>query len=147
MRIPFPIIVALAVVALVAAVGATTYTGSVAKKPVVKRELILYYFHRTIRCAECRTIENAAQSALRRAFARELSSGRVAWRPTNLDEDANAHFEARYALEHQSLVLSEIVGGKEKRWKLLEKTWDIYRDSTALRNYVIDETRAFLRGK
>jgi hypothetical protein len=98
------------------------------------------YFHRTVRCPSCVTIENWAKSAV----APDVEAGRVAWQVFNLDEPANTQFEDRYGLMAQSVVVREIKGGKETRWKNLEKVWDLLEDEAVFKKYVQDEVRAFM---
>ena len=98
------------------------------------------YFHRTIRCPACLTIEDWAKSAV----TPDVETGRVAWQVLNLDEPANAPFEDRYGLTAQSVVVREIKGGKETRWKNLDKVWDLLDDEAMFKKYVQDEVYAFM---
>ncbi len=109
--------------------------------PKVKAQTVVYYFHGTSRCRTCRTIEAYADEAVKAAFAPELASGRLAWQPTNVDEPANGHFVNDYQLFTRSLVLVD--GSDPKRFKNLEKVWQLVRDKPAFLKYVQDEVRAF----
>jgi len=97
------------------------------------------YFHRTVRCPSCLTIEDWAKSAV----APDVEAGRVTWQALNLDEPANTQFEDRYGLMAQSVVVREMKAGQETRWKNLEKVWDLLEDEAAFTKYVQDEVRAF----
>ena len=83
--------------------------------------------------------EELAKQAVEQAFAGELSSGRVTWASVNLDEPENAHYDKDYKLTAQSVVLSEVRGDKEMRWKNLEKVWDLLSDEAAFTAYVQEE--------
>ena len=106
----------------------------------------VYYFHRTIRCPACEMIEALAQKAVEEGFADELAAGRIEWRIINLDEPENKHFEEDYRLPMQSVIVSEVRGGKEVRWKNLDKVWDLLNDDTGFVRYVQDEIRAYGQG-
>jgi len=108
--------------------------------------LRVYYFHRTIRCPSCEKIEALAQKAVEDGFAGELATGKMQWRIINIDEPQNKHFEDDYRLQMQSVIVSEIRGGKETRWKNLEKVWDMLDDDTGFIRYVQDEIRAYGQG-
>ena len=98
------------------------------------------YFHRTVRCPACLTIEDWAKSAV----APDVEAGRVTWQVLNLDEPGNAQFEDRYGLTAQSVVVREMQGGQETRWENLDKVWDLLEDEAAFTKYVQDEVHAFM---
>ncbi len=106
--------------------------------------LDIRYFHRTIRCPSCTRIEELAKQAVEQACAGELSSGRVMWASVNLDEPENAHYDKDYKLTAQSVVLSEVRGDREMRWKNLQKVWDLFNDEAAFTAYVQEEVLAWL---
>jgi hypothetical protein len=103
----------------------------------------VYYFHRSIRCPSCEKIETLAQRAVEEGFAGELAAGTVQWRAVNIDEAPDQHFEKDYQLRTQSVIVSEVRGGKETRWKNLEQVWDLLNDDSDFVRYVQDEVRAF----
>lgn len=107
----------------------------------------VYYFHRTVRCPSCEKIETLAQAAVEERFADEVAAGRMMWKPLNIDEPQNQHFEDDYKLETQSVVLSELREGKEVRWKNLDKVWDLLDDDAGFAQYVAEEIAAFQQGK
>lgn len=108
------------------------------------RTVTVYYFHRTIRCSGCLAIERTARTAITRSFSKQLKLGTVVWRPANLDEAVWAPYEKRYGLDVQTLVLSEQVNGRERRWRRLDAAWSFGSDSVALAAYVTRSVREFL---
>jgi len=110
------------------------------------RHVVIYYFHRTVRCPSCERIEEWTEAALRPSFAAALETGALEWRTVNLDEPANMHFERDYDLAMQSVVISEVRGGKEVRWKNLERVWDMLDDEPGFTRYVQDEIRIYEQG-
>jgi hypothetical protein len=105
------------------------------------------YFHNTSRCVTCRNIENRSREAIAAAFAVELASGQLTWRALNMEVKENEHYATDYSLPYPSLVLAELDGEREVRFKVLEETWDlVHKRAPLLEDYVVAETRAFLEG-
>ncbi len=109
------------------------------------RRVVAYYFHATQRCATCRTIESHSAEAITTTFASELARGTLEWRPVNVQLPQNRHFIQDYQLFTRSLVLVEFKDGRQVRYKVLEKTWELVGNKTALQDYVVGEVRAMLR--
>jgi hypothetical protein len=109
--------------------------------PNTTAKTVVYYFHGTSRCQTCRAIEAYADEAVKAAFAAELRSGELQWKPTNVDEAANQHFIQDYQLFTRSLVVTD--GSTPKRFKNLSKVWQLVSDKPAFLKYVQDEVRAF----
>jgi hypothetical protein len=119
----------------------STPPSSAQPAPKAVAQTVVYYFHGTNRCHTCRTIEAYADESVKAAFAAELSSGAIQWKPTNTDESANEHFIKDYQLYTRSLVVVD--GSNPKRFKTLDKVWQLVGDKTAFLKYVQDEVRAF----
>ncbi len=102
---------------------------------------IAYYFHRTLRCATCLSIEKQSHDALTLFFG-----DTPRWRAVNIEEPGNEHFERDFSLERQALVLVELDGAQVKRWKLLPRVWDLVDDSGGFQEYVVSEVAEFLGG-
>lgn len=88
-----------------------------------KARLMVYYFHGTERCDNCRAAEGYAQEAVQLAFVKELAEGRIEWRSVNFDEPANAHFKKDYLVDTPSLVLARMEGDKQVAWEVLKETF------------------------
>jgi len=102
---------------------------------------VVYYFHATARCATCRTIEAYAHEALTSAFGAELKAGEVEWRMVNVEEPGNEHFMNDFGLYTRSVVLTDAKDAK--RFKVLDRVWQLVQDKAAFQRYVEDEVRAF----
>jgi hypothetical protein len=139
--------IVIAVLACVGSAGegrarpASTATATSGATPAKAGATIVYYFHGTSRCHTCRTIEAYADEAIKAAFAQELGSGAMQWKPTNVDEAANEHFIKDYGLYTRSLVVVD--GANPTRFKNLERVWELVRDKPSFAKYVQDEVRAF----
>jgi len=131
--------------------GAVGQTGSAVVAPASaspSRRVVATYFHNTARCVTCRNIEQRSREAIEAAFAPELASGQLTWRALNMEEKQNEHYAIDYDLPYASLVLAEMDGEREVRFKVLNETWDlVHKRQPLLENYVESETRAFLEGR
>ena len=108
-------------------------------------KVIAYYLHGTFRCTTCRTIEKYSKEALEKYFANELKSGKLEFRPVNIEEPENKHFIQDYQLVTRSLVLSLVSDGKETKWKNLPDIWKLVHDQDKFFQYVKDEVEQFLK--
>lgn len=108
--------------------------------------VVVYYFHGNTRCYTCKRIEALAQEAVKNSFTEDLESGRVIFQSVNVETPANEHFVNDYQLATRSLVLVRFSGGKQVRWKNLDRVWTLVRDPDAYDRYVADETRQMLAG-
>ena len=108
------------------------------------RRVVATYFHNTARCVTCRTIEQVARETIEAAFAEDLASGKLSWRALNMDKKENEHYAVDYQLPYPSLVLSEMEGEREVRFKVLSETWNLVHKRDRFVLYVEGETRAFL---
>ena len=107
-------------------------------------KVIAFYFHRTVRCQSCLAIEDISRQAIEAGFIDALGEGKLEWRPLNLDEAENAHFEKDFELTTQSLVLARIEGVKTIQWKNLKDVWKLLDNPVGLERYVHDEVAGYL---
>lgn len=108
--------------------------------------VVVYYFRATARCSSCITIENYTREAIESGFPDALRDGRLQWLVVNVEEPGNGHFIRDYRLYTQSVVVVEIKGGKQTRWKNLEQVWNLLGDRVAFISYVQKEVGAYLKG-
>lgn len=108
-------------------------------------KVIAYYFHRTLRCHSCLAIEKLAWQAIEAGFIDAMGEGKLEWRPMNLDQAGNAHFEKDFELTTQSLVLAKVRSGETIEWKNLADVWDLLDDPAAFERYVRDEVAKYLK--
>jgi len=79
-------------------------------------KVIAYYFHGNTRCYSCNILEQYSRQAIEDNFQDELASNRLIFKTVNVQEKANDHFRKDYGLYSQSLVLSLIENGREKKF-------------------------------
>jgi hypothetical protein len=111
------------------------------------RKTIVYYFHGTARCPTCMKLETYTHEAVDESFGDLVKSGRVEWRVVNTDEAANAHFRTDYKLESKSVVLVEMQGSQQLRWKNLEKIWDLVANKDEFKKYIAAEVLPYTEAK
>jgi hypothetical protein len=112
--------------------------------PPPSRRIVASYFHNTTRCVTCRTIEQRARETIESAFAAEVASGRLVWRVLNMELKENEHYPIDYSLTSPSLVLTEVDGDHEVRFKVLNETWTLVHTKVQFTTYIETEVRAFL---
>lgn len=134
MRIRFAII---SVLALALATGAAADSVSPLK-------VVAYYFHVSVRCVTCRTIESYSGEAIRQGFAEQLKNGSIEWRPVNVQLPENRHFVRDFQLFTRSLVLVKVRNGKQQEWRNLEQVWDLVRDKGSFLKYVQSNVKSYL---
>jgi len=107
--------------------------------------VVAYYFYTTQRCGNCIKIETFTKEAVETGFSDEMQNGKLVWRMINTDEAENAHYLADYKLITKSVILSDVHGGKEIRWKNLDKIWMLLRDKEEFQKYVRAEVAGFMK--
>jgi hypothetical protein len=113
-------------------------------KEAADHKIIVYYFHMTARCETCMKIEKFTLEAVNNTFAKELEAGAIQTKVINIDETANSHFEKDYKLRAQAVIVSDMAGFNERRWKNLEKIWDYVSDEEKFKEYIVNEIKAYL---
>ena len=111
---------------------------------ISKTRVVAYYFHRTMRCPACLSIEGPSREAIEIGYADELKSGQLEWLAIDIETPGNEHFENDFELEFASLVLVEMVGEEIVRWKNLTRVWELVDDSLDFEQYVWTEVAEFL---
>jgi hypothetical protein len=114
--------------------------------PRASHKVVAYYFHTNARCSTCKKIEAYSREAIEQGFANELEDGRLDWRIVNYEHPEHRHFIQDYKLVTKSLVLVELVDGKQKRWTNLKRVWMLTGRKDEFINYVRREVRAFFSG-
>jgi hypothetical protein len=135
------------IIAGLAAIVALTGMAGAAPAPLAAAggdQVVVYYFHRTLRCQTCLAIEDLAAFAITQNLIGEIERGALAWRPVNVDQEADAHFVDDFALETQALVVAAYHEGALLRWRNLEKVWDLHPTPDAFDAYVLAAVHEFI---
>jgi len=115
--------------------------------PVPKSDshkVIAYYFHTNTRCSTCKKIEEYSKSSIKEGFPDELKNGLLELRIVNYEKPENRHFIKDYKLVTKSLILVNIVDGKQTEWTNLKLVWQLYKKEEAFFNYVYQEVQKYL---
>ena len=107
-------------------------------------KFIAYYFYNSNRCSSCYRIENWAETAIKENFQQEVQSGKLEWKPVNIDKEKNKHFIQDFNLYTKSLIIVEKNDGKTERWENLKKVWNLLRDKDRYFDYVSSNIRKFM---
>lgn len=112
-----------------------------------KRRVVAYYFHTTIRCATCLTIEERAGEVLGGTFAGEIADGLFRWQPINIQIPENRHYLTELRVRPKSLILVEYYGDVPTEKKELPEVWKlIHGPQEVFRRYLVEEVGPFLSG-
>lgn len=107
-------------------------------------KVIAYYFHGIYRCATCRKIEDLTRQAIKEGFPEDLKQGRLEYRVVNVEQSGNEHFIKDYQLFTKSVIIVDMQGGKQMRWKNLNKVWEYVLNREAFLKYIQGEVKAYL---
>ena len=138
---------------VVAALGAVYVTSEKVRAessvaPAVQSgesKVIAYYFHVTVRCTTCRTIESYSREVIEQKFRGDIAKGRLEFRLVNVQLPENRHFVKDYQLFTKSLVLVRFDRGKQAEYKVLNETWELVGDRQSMQGYVEREVQGYLK--
>ncbi len=135
--------VVLTVLALLSVFVAATFA---ADAPAAgDRQVVAYYFHGKLRCKTCVGMEGMTADVLKTDFPAQLKDKSIDWRVVNYDETANEHFIEDFQLVGPSVVLVETVGGRQVRYRNLDKIWQLAHEEDEFKQYVRVQITAFLK--
>ncbi|MCM1322664.1 MAG: nitrophenyl compound nitroreductase subunit ArsF family protein [Acetobacter sp.] len=100
---------------------------------VVQAEVVVSYYHNSVRCSTCRKMETWSSEAVK-----DLE---VRFESVNTDEPENKHFLSDYGLYTKSVVVQDTDTGK---WKNLDKLWNNIGNEQAFKDYVRQEVQDFI---
>ena len=104
----------------------------------------VYYFHSTLRCAECLEVERLAEEVLQQTFSSQLSEGHLAWHAVNVDLPENTSFVFTFDLSANELVVACQQDGIVVSWDKLTDVWRMADDHEQLRVSLVDLIRQAL---
>jgi len=110
----------------------------------IKPTVIAYYFHATIRCIACITVESIAAETIEEAFREQLADGRLMWMRINIDEKHNKDYKKQFEVSGSALVIAKLDDGNNMQYKKLTKVWELLSQPQALSEYVEREIREYL---
>jgi hypothetical protein len=142
-----PIIKCLLILGLAASITCPVWNACAQQAAPPKlgpHKVIAYYFHTNTRCSTCIKIEAYSKEAILQGFPNELKNGALEMRIVNYENEENQHFMKDYKLVSKSLVLVNMVDGKQTEWTNLRVVWQLTGRKDAFLNYVRKEIRGYL---
>lgn len=112
-------------------------------QPLPNQQIIVYYFHGNVRCETCHKLESYAKESLDTFFADDIKTGKIQWKPTNVDTAGNEHFIKDYQLVTKSVIVSRVQDGQQIAWKNLDQIWDLVSDKDKYLAYIHQSITAF----
>jgi len=77
----------------------------------IAKEVNVYYFHVTRRCATCLAVEEKTNEILKQLYANEIEEGTITFKSINLDESDSKEIAEKLGVSGQTLLF---VKGEEK---------------------------------
>ena len=109
-------------------------------------QVVVYYFHTTLRCPTCYKIEQYTQEVVEKYFDKEIKAGTISFKVVNVEQEKNQHYIKDYQLFSKAVVISMIKEGKEVKFNNLIKIWEYVRDKEKFYDYIKTETAKYLEG-
>jgi hypothetical protein len=91
----------------------------------VKHHLKVFYFHGNVRCPSCKKIEAYTKETLNDGFKAEINAGLIEFQMLNVDKPENEKYIEKYELTTKQVIVAEFENGVEKRWKDLDRIWEL----------------------
>jgi hypothetical protein len=140
----FKCLLILGLAAAIASPSLNAWAQQVAASQPDTHKVIAYYFHTNTRCSTCMKIEAYSKEAIEQGFSEEIKKGILEMRIVNYENEENRHFMKDYKLVSKSLVLVNMVNGKQTEWTNLRVVWQLTGRKDAFLNYVRKEVRGYL---
>jgi hypothetical protein len=105
--------------------------------------VMVYYFHRTVRCVTCLSIEANVAQVIEDNFHQQMADGRLMWMPFNLDDPGGKEFEKEFEIAGSTLVVAR-TDDNRVQYKKLEGVWQLLGDPERFSEYVTDEIGKFV---
>jgi len=107
--------------------------------------VVAYYFHGAMRCPTCHKLEQYSKETIETNFKDELVSGKLEFKVVNIEDKGNEHYGKDYQLYTKSLILSLVKGGKEIKWKNMDKIWEYVGNKERFIDYIKSGVADLLR--
>ena len=104
--------------------GGSPFTGGStvsAAESGSRDQVVVYQFHRRFRCPSCHELEAIITKTLNTYYSGDLESGRVVFEIVNLDDKSSKHFIKEFDLLYNTVIIEDVRGGRQTRFKNLEK--------------------------
>lgn len=111
-------------------------------------KVIVYYLHRTRRCAGCQRAERYTRQALDENFADELASGRLAFQSVDIQSRENRELVTRLGPGGSlGLTLARVGAGQSPEHKSLPAIWGYLDDYNEFAQHLTEEVARMFEGE
>lgn len=108
--------------------------------------VVVYQFHRRFRCEECYKLEVAIRESLDQHFTREIDEGTIVFNVVDLDAEGNDFYEKRYDFFYNTVIVAQVRGEKDVRFKNVEEVWSLANDKEKLMEFLRSEVSEYVEG-
>ncbi len=109
--------------------------------------VLILQFHRTQRCKFCNDMERHTKEALNIYFLDDLQNGNIAFRTIDMELPRYESLRKKYDLFTSTLVLVDVSGSKESRWKIVTEAWYLTDKKQKFIEMFRSELIEFLEGR
>lgn len=110
----------------------------------LEKHLKVIYFHGNARCTSCKKLEAYTRETITSRFKSEMDSGLIEFHEINVDKPENEKFIEQYQLTTKQVIVSEFENGKKKRWKDLDRIWELLGEKDEFTSYEEMEINGWL---
>jgi hypothetical protein len=132
------------VIASVAAVFLRDGGGQQAWTPPAGDSTVVFYFHGSERCDNCRNMEEWTRGVVETAFAEDLSAGRLRWQILDRLSPQGSALAQCFGLTTNMVVVARYENGRLVRHAMLGRVWELLTDKAAFQQYIRDELGRFI---
>lgn len=116
--------------------------GEIAKPKADKIEIM--YFHSTVRCASCVTLEEYVKEAVDEFFKEEIASGIISFQEVNVDLPENKDLALKFKAVGSSLKINEIYDETDHIEEDV-RVWRYLSDNDSFKNYLKNRIESRLK--
>ncbi|MDY0169009.1 MAG: nitrophenyl compound nitroreductase subunit ArsF family protein [Thermoguttaceae bacterium] len=107
-------------------------------------QVILCYFHRTVRCPTCKMVGSYVQEAVQAGFPAQMKDGTVKLLMVDFQDPRNQPYVKAYRVTGPLLVVLDVRDGKVAAWKPVPKVWSLLSKKTEFFKCVQSEVQGYL---
>ncbi len=124
--------------------GVAAVPGDLSTAETVGDGLIVYYFHSSFRCSNCRAIESQTRETLEADFSPQLDRGEIVWKILNYEKPAGTELARKFDVKDPVVVLARMKEDRLQEWTRLDKVLALVGDKPAFAKYVRGEIERML---
>jgi len=101
----------------------------------IAEKLEVYYFHRTARCASCKTIGRYTKETMEQKYGKQIEDGLIDYRELNVDLPENKELAIKFQASGSSLFINKIIDGQDNI-KQDANVWRLLSDEGKFKSYL-----------